>query len=75
VAKPVFRDPLVADRAKVLVAAALLPGTYERNDRSDDRQACNDPDSIHRRSHELLRTGATCIRFKFHISPHVTQRQ
>jgi len=74
-AQAMFGHPLVADRAQILGAAPSLPGACEGDDGDDRGKTADDPDDVHRRSHDLQRGGAVCVRFRFHISPHAMQRQ
>ena len=75
VAHAVFGNPLIAYCPHVLIFVVPLPGQPKRGDRSDNGEARDDPDRIHRRFHVFHRAGAVCIRFRFHISPHATHRQ
>jgi len=75
VAEAMFGDPLMAHGTEIFVTAAPPPGAGEREDGSGNGEAPENPEGIHREPHELRRKGAVCIRFRFHISPHATQRQ
>ena len=76
VAETMFGHPLVAHGAQIFGTAASLPHTQESDDREDRAGATDQPDGVHRRSHDCLqRVGAVLMRLRFHISPHATQRQ
>src|SRR5439155_23073687 len=46
-AKPVFRDPLVADRPQVCRVFAPAIGSHQRDDGAGEGEADDDPDGIH----------------------------